>query len=439
MCTRSAVVIKTPVPRLTNPPSCGKDGWETTRNGSVRWAPECVVTVTSTTEPMCAPTRCMVETPRPIWPSPTGGCPTTVEKRSVPLTAVPTMLPTIFPLTMTSPPPTPLVIAVTSGLSLRLLTRAVFAGSKLTCSGSPHSPDVAVRWLRLAPKTPVAHSAMTASTIPKRAEPSGTAVPPDRRSTALRTPMTAVGGAPRVTRWATSAEGRDCAVRSSTRRVRAWPATPATCRGPARPPPWRGHRAGARARRTRSRWRSRPGVPRRAVQSGTTRWRSRRRRRRRPAPPPGFVPCPVRRAVAGTSRRRPASDGPRSRQRSGGPAPAPRPPARRERRAPRGSTTRRPADGWRPRSWRRPRLRWRSPHWDWRRPGSVISPAGRIGSCPRLRVEGGRSTGTALPCGGAPHARTPGRRRGGRQGWSPRETRIRWLRSRPPGGRRRGP
>ena len=125
------------MPRLTNPPSCGKEIWETTRYGSVRRAPECVVNVMSTTDPMRAPTRCMVEMPSPISSSPTGGVPATVEKRAGPLTEFPTMAPTIFPLIITSPAPRPTVTAVTAGLRARLVRSAAFGGWKLSCSGSP--------------------------------------------------------------------------------------------------------------------------------------------------------------------------------------------------------------------------------------------------------------------------------------------------------------
>ena len=131
------------------------------------------------------------------------------------------MPPTVFPLIVTFPLPTPSVIPVTSGLRSRLVNRAALIGSKLTCSGSPHRRGVVVRCVRLDPKTPVAHKATTASTMPKRAEPNGTVDPPDRRSRALRTPITAVGGAPRDTSCATTVEGRERAARPSALWARA--------------------------------------------------------------------------------------------------------------------------------------------------------------------------------------------------------------------------
>src|ERR1019366_4166755 len=194
--SRPDVVSRAPVPRLTKPPSCGKEFWETTRNGSVRLAPDCVVTVTLTTEPRWAPTRRMVVWPRPIWSSALGERPSTVEKRSGPRRDVPTTVPTITLFTERYPAPTPSVMAVTAVLFSRFLSSVGFGVPKLICSGSPHKRGVPVRWVKLAPKTPVPHRAITASTIPRRAEPRGTVDPPDLRSRALRTPITAVGAAP---------------------------------------------------------------------------------------------------------------------------------------------------------------------------------------------------------------------------------------------------
>ena len=53
------------------------------------------------------------------------------------MTEFPTMEPTIFPLIVTSPAPRPRVTALTAGLRARLVSRAVFGGWKLSCSGSP--------------------------------------------------------------------------------------------------------------------------------------------------------------------------------------------------------------------------------------------------------------------------------------------------------------
>ena len=57
-------------------------------------------------------------------------------------------------------------------------------------------PGVAVRCERLAPNTPVPHSATTAITMPTSVLPSGTDVPPVLRCMACRTPITALGDAP---------------------------------------------------------------------------------------------------------------------------------------------------------------------------------------------------------------------------------------------------
>ena len=51
-----------------------------------------------------------------------------------------------------------------------------------------------VRWERLAPNTAVAHSTVTATTEPTRAEPTGTAARPRPRSRACRTPISALAG-----------------------------------------------------------------------------------------------------------------------------------------------------------------------------------------------------------------------------------------------------
>ena len=50
--------------------------------------------------------------------------------------------------------------------------------------------------VRLAPNTVVADSAVTASTVPSRALPTGTGMRPRPRSSAYRTPMSTLGGAP---------------------------------------------------------------------------------------------------------------------------------------------------------------------------------------------------------------------------------------------------
>ena len=108
------------MPRLTNPPNCGKEFWETTRNGSVRWAPR----VRGDRDVDDRPDVCahlvhgrdaeadLVVADRRMSLPPS-------RRGAGPLTAVPTMPPTIFPLTVTSPAPTPLVIAVTARVALQ--------------------------------------------------------------------------------------------------------------------------------------------------------------------------------------------------------------------------------------------------------------------------------------------------------------------------------
>ena len=74
---------------------------------------------------------------------------------------------------------------------------------------------------KLAPNTAVPHSATTASTMPKRVLPTGTAAPPFRLSRALRTPIIALGGTPIDAKCATAIDGREVSARSSERNVRA--------------------------------------------------------------------------------------------------------------------------------------------------------------------------------------------------------------------------
>ena len=134
--------------------------------------------------------------------------------------AVPAIAPTATWLTEISVA-MPSVIPLTALLCSRLLKRtgsglAPLPGSvKLSWNVSPYSLGVAVRCERLAPKTAVPHSAMTARTVPRRALPTGTAAPPVLRSRAFRTPITALGGAPIAAKWVTTAEDRGMASRSS--------------------------------------------------------------------------------------------------------------------------------------------------------------------------------------------------------------------------------
>ena len=66
----------------------------------------------------------------------------------------------------------------------------------LSWNGAPYSFGVAVRCVRLAPNTAVPQSATTANTVPSSALPTGTLAPPLLRSSALRTPISMLGGAP---------------------------------------------------------------------------------------------------------------------------------------------------------------------------------------------------------------------------------------------------
>ncbi len=239
--------------------------------------------------------------------------------------------------------------------------------------------------------------------------------------------MTAVGGAPRVTRFVTTAEERGGRARSSILCVRAarmagqMPRASTTATVASAPSEEH------ERRRTRSRWRPRPGVPRRAARWGTTQWRAPQHQRHPQCPRPGSVPCRARRAPGRRCPVRPGSGGPHSRRRSGGPGPGRRRPARQARRVRRGSTTRRPADGWTPESWRR------------FRPGSRRR---RWTDCPKIQLSellvqldhAGLTLAEAHEvlvlrrrCGGAPSARIPGRRKGGRRVWCRRGTRTHWL------------
>ena len=77
----------------------------------------------------------------------------------------------------------------------------------LSWNGSPYSVGVVVRWVRLAPNTAVPQSAITASTVARRALPTGTLDPPTRRPSAFRTPITTLGGAPTDQRRLAALEG----------------------------------------------------------------------------------------------------------------------------------------------------------------------------------------------------------------------------------------
>ena len=74
-----------------------------------------------------------------------------------------------------------------------------------------------VRWFRLAPKTAVAESAVTARIEPNNAGPTGTELRPRPRSNVCRTPIRALGGAPALTKNATIREGRTAAATSPGR------------------------------------------------------------------------------------------------------------------------------------------------------------------------------------------------------------------------------
>ena len=78
-----------------------------------------------------------------------------------------------------------------------------------------------MRCERLAPNTAVPHSAITASTVASRALPTGTLAPPLLRSSALRTPITMLGGAPTDQRRPATLEGLTSTIRSSDREARA--------------------------------------------------------------------------------------------------------------------------------------------------------------------------------------------------------------------------
>ena len=116
--------------------------------------------------------------------------------------AVPAMAPTTTLSIEMAGRAIPWVIPVTARSCSRLLNRAGSGvppplGSEIfSWKGSPYSLGVAVRCDRLAPKTAVPHSAITAKTVASRALPTGTLAPPLLRSSALRIPITTLGGAP---------------------------------------------------------------------------------------------------------------------------------------------------------------------------------------------------------------------------------------------------
>src|SRR5665213_2768572 len=161
-------------------------------------------------EPTWAPTSLMVAAPSAIWPPLLGSCPSTVEKRSGPRTGDAATVHVITLLIDSSPPPAPLVIALMAPSCSRLARRMGSDGPpfglKLSWNGSPYNFGVAVRCERLAPKTAVPHSAVTASTVPSKALPIGTVPPPLLRSSALRIAITALGGAPVVARRAATTD-----------------------------------------------------------------------------------------------------------------------------------------------------------------------------------------------------------------------------------------
>ena len=74
-------------------------------------------------------------------------------------------------------------------------------------NGTPYSAGEEMSRVRLAPNTAVAHSAATASTMPSSAVPTGTGCRPRPRSSAYRTPISALGGAPIQATARTSATG----------------------------------------------------------------------------------------------------------------------------------------------------------------------------------------------------------------------------------------
>src|ERR1700728_579467 len=76
-----------------------------------------------------------------------------------------------------------------------------------------------VRCERLAPKTAVPQSAITANTVPRMALPTGMGAPPLLRSRAFWTPITVLGGNPVAARRPATTDGLEGNERSSGRKV----------------------------------------------------------------------------------------------------------------------------------------------------------------------------------------------------------------------------
>ena len=115
-----------PVPSPPFPKSAGNDTCETTRKWVVRVPPVGSWTVTGMTDPTWAPTRRMVDAPRPISPVLVGADPVTVDRRSGPRIEFRAMAATLVPLIVTSVP-TPSVIPLMAGSACRSETK--FEGS----------------------------------------------------------------------------------------------------------------------------------------------------------------------------------------------------------------------------------------------------------------------------------------------------------------------
>ena len=174
-----------------------------------------------TVEPTRAPVWRIVFAPSTTSLLAAGGRPSTIVTRTGPRMLCPATASTTWPLMLTSPP-TPAVMAAIPGRSRSSSSRAFCAAEPVLLTENdasnawPYCAGVLVRWVRLAPNTPVPQRTATARTAPTRAELTGTAVRPRPRSRALRIPMSALGGAPDAVRKPTIRDERTTG--SSSRR-----------------------------------------------------------------------------------------------------------------------------------------------------------------------------------------------------------------------------
>src|SRR6266566_5285932 len=223
------MVIAAPLPSPPVPKLGRKDARPTTRNRAVCVAPVTGLgTVTRTVPPGRAPMARIVAAPSMMSRSPRGSRPSTAEMSAGPRTAFIASERTCRPLASISAVVTR-VIRVIAGSRRRLVSSAPVRTApdpvpwlvNSAWNGAPYSAGEVMSRVRLAPNTAVAHSAATAITMPSSAVPTGTGRRPRPRSSACRTPITALGGAPVPASARTSGAG--AARRGGSPRCRrAW-------------------------------------------------------------------------------------------------------------------------------------------------------------------------------------------------------------------------